>query len=206
MCYWKCQGPPKLPETPMDGICHLCNFPSALSTNTRLPWAPSHCRSSSLPHEPCISDIYIMGFGNAGALQKELIQRPVWDKAALPRMSAVGREGVVSPCSSSQQDQRAEVQRNRHAYMQRCTQAAHQGFHWRDRSCCLSVACLWGRATAGRLKGLKNSTQYPNTIVLWGKCQSHCEHTVLCQAAFGSILGRQWTPSPQDIPPVVGRC
>lgn len=147
----------------------------------------------------------LMGFVIAGALQKEPIQPPLWDKTMLPRISVINREGVVSPCSSSQQDQCAEVQRNRHAYMQRCTQAAYQGFHWRDRRCCLSAACLWGWDTAGRLTGLRNSTQYPNAIVLWGKCWSHCERTVLLPSPSSSWIHPR-KASPQDMPPVAGRC
>lgn len=79
----------------------------------------------------------------------------------------MGREGVTSPCFSSQLGHGAEAGAGRHVNTQKGTQAAHWGFHWRDGSCCLSVTLFMG--SAGRLTGLRNSTRYPNVIVLQGK-------------------------------------
>lgn len=82
--------------------------------------------------------------------------------------------------------QGAEAGASRHAYAQRSTQAAHQGFHWRDGSCHLFVTLFMG--SAGRLAGLRNSTRYPNAIVLQGKRWSHCEHAVLLPKPSGSWI------------------
>lgn len=59
--------------------------------------------------------------------------------------------------------------------------------------------------SVGRLTGLRNFTQYPNAVVLWGKYWSHCERTVLLPSPSSSWIHPR-KASPQDMPPVAGRC
>lgn len=162
----------------------------------RTPISGAHHRLPSLstgtPHTGYAHPT--MSFGMARGSPGGPLQPSAWNNTTLLR-SAMGREGVTPPCFSSQLGHGAEVGAGRHVDMQRDTQAAHWRFHWRDRSCCLSVTLFAG--SAGRLRGLRNSTRYPSVIVLQGKRWSHCEHAVLLPMPSSSwILPRRAVTSP----------
>lgn len=153
---------------PLTGFSSICHLPT--TTRQKFPWSSSHLKfppsQAGSTHQVCTLHHKLWhGQGLSRSIhpwtgRKHCLEGQQWSGEwwLLPA-SLWARPGCRSWTHRQQRD----------------TQAAHWGFHW--EAAAYLWHCLWGWLED--LTGLRNSTRYPNAIILQGKCLSGCEHAVL---------------------------